>query len=146
MRGEGNSAVFPLTGYPFMTKEEWLDFFSTAQELGINFFRFHSWTPPEAAFEAADELGIYMQPELYGFGGTPFGDYFNEEAVRILEYLANHPSFVMFAWGNELNTTGSNRDGANALRELCRSVDDTRLYAEGSNNNYWAPSLNEGDD
>ncbi len=30
MRGEGNSAVFPLTGYPFMTKEEWLDFFSTA--------------------------------------------------------------------------------------------------------------------
>ena len=48
MRGEGNSAVFPLTGYPFMTKEEWLDFFSTAQELGINFFRFHSWTPPEA--------------------------------------------------------------------------------------------------
>ncbi|WP_195983721.1 discoidin domain-containing protein [Clostridium sp. D33t1_170424_F3] len=146
MRGEGNSAVFPLTGYPYMTKAEWIDFFTKAQDLGINFFRFHSWTPPEAAFEAADELGIYMQPELYGFGGTPFNEYYSEEAVRILEYLANHPSFVMFAWGNELNTTGSNRDGANALRELCRSVDDTRLYAEGSNNNYWAPSLNTGDD
>ena len=26
MRGEGNSAVFPLTGYPYMTKAEWLDF------------------------------------------------------------------------------------------------------------------------
>ncbi|BFK83258.1 hypothetical protein I4000191A8_03960 [Clostridia bacterium i40-0019-1A8] len=146
MRGEGNSAVFPLTGYPYMTKAEWLDFFSKAQALGINFFRFHSWTPPEAAFEAADELGIYMQPELYGFGGTPFSAYYDEEAVRILHYLANHPSFVMFAWGNELDTTGSNRDGANALRELCRSVDNTRLYAEGSNNNYWSPSFNTGDD
>ena len=146
MRGEGNSAVFPLTGYPYMTKAEWIDFFSKAQDLGINFFRFHSWTPPEAAFEAADELGIYMQPELYGFGGTPFSEYYDKEAVRILRYLANHPSFVMFAWGNELNTTGSNRDGADALRELCRSVDSTRLYAEGSNNNYWGPSFNTGDD
>lgn len=87
LRGEGNSAVFPLTGYPFMTKEEWTEFFKTAQELGINFFRFHSWTPPEAAFEAADELGVYMQPELYGFGeqanwGT--NHYYYSEAKRIL--------------------------------------------------------------
>ena len=156
MRGEGNSAVFPLTGYPYMTKEEWLDFFKTAQELGINFFRFHSWTPPEAAFEAADELGIYMQPELYAFGGTPFmpngdntttSDYYFAEAERILEHLASHPSFVMMAWGNELDTSSSGkREWANKLREACRAYDSTRLYAEGTNNNYWSPSFNTGDD
>ena len=31
---------------------------------GINHYRFHSWCPPKAAFEAADELGGYFQAEL----------------------------------------------------------------------------------
>lgn len=30
----------------------------------MNHVRFHSWCPPEAAFEAADEVGIYLQAEL----------------------------------------------------------------------------------
>ncbi len=147
LRGEGNSAVFPLTGYAYMTKEEWLDFFGKAQDMGINFFRFHSWTPPEEAFQAADELGIYMQPELYGFGSTPFNQYYTDEAGRILKYLANHPSFVAMTWGNELNTdNAAARQKANELREHCRAIDSTRLYAEGTNNNYWNVSFNTGDD
>lgn len=151
LRGEGNSAVFPLTGYPYMTKEAWTEFFSKAQELGINFFRFHSWTPPKAAFDAADELGIYMQPELYGFGGsaafsTSF-TYFTEEAKRILDYLASNPSFIMMTWGNELTTDNTaNRNAANTLRTTCKSIDNTRLYAEGTNNNWWGVTQNTQDD
>lgn len=156
LRGEVNSAVFPVTGYSYMSVEEWKAYFQKARELGINFFRFHSWIPPEAAFQAADEMGIYMQPELYGFGGTPFmpdgndtsaSDYYQAEAVRILRTYANHPSFVMMSWGNELNTSSAeSRKYADLLREKCRSIDNTRLYAEGSNNNFWEPSFNEGDD
>lgn len=147
MRGEANSAVFPLTGYAYTTKDEWIEFFRKAQALGINFFRFHSWTPPKPAFDAADELGIYMQPELYGFGNTPFNDYYTEETGRILKYLANNPSFVMFACGNELNTDNETARGeANKLRDYFRSIDNTRLYAEGSNNNYWGVSFNRDDD
>ena len=44
------------------------DVFRTAKEWGINHYRFHSWTPPEAAFAAADEVGIYLQPELPFWG------------------------------------------------------------------------------
>ena len=33
------------------------------REYGLNHMRFHSWCPPEAAFEAADRLGIYIQAE-----------------------------------------------------------------------------------
>lgn len=156
LRGEGNSAVFPLTGYPYMKKEEWLEFFSKAKAMGINFFRFHSWTPPRQAFAAADELGIYMQPELYAFGGAPFrpekGDdstakYYRAEAARILRTLASHPSFVMMAWGNELDTYSSdNRRYAQEFKKFCEAEDGTRLYAEGSNNNFWEPSFNEEDD
>lgn len=156
LRGEGNSAVFPLTGYPYMKKEEWLEFFNKAKAMGINFFRFHSWTPPRQAFAAADELGIYMQPELYAFGGAPFkpekdddltAKYYKDEAVRILRTLASHPSFVMMAWGNELDTYSSdNRGYAKAFKKFCETEDGTRLYAEGSNNNFWEPSFNEDDD
>lgn len=156
LRGEANSAVFPLTGYPYMTVEAWREFFRRAQALGINFFRFHSWTPPQAAFAAADELGIYMQPELYAFGGMPYlpegenvqaSAYLFAEAKRILAHLANHPSFVMLAWGNELDTTtAEKRSWAAKLREVCRAQDPTRLYAEGSNNNFWDPSFHPGDD
>ena len=34
------------------------------QQYGFNLVRFHTWCPPDAAFEAADRLGIYLQPEL----------------------------------------------------------------------------------
>ena len=37
---------------------------SITKSYGINHCRFHSWCPPEAAFEAADELGVYFQAEL----------------------------------------------------------------------------------
>ncbi len=148
LRGEANSAVFPITGYAYTTVGEWLEFFTKAQDLGINFFRFHSWIPPEAAFEAADLLGIYMQPELYGFGGTPdFSGYFKDEAERILKYYANHPSFVMLTWGNEMTIDGTAAEtGVNTLREFCRGIDSTRLYAEGTNNDFNNAKINPEDD
>ncbi|MFE7503910.1 carbohydrate-binding protein [Promicromonospora sp. NPDC057488] len=149
LRGEANSAVFPLTGYPYMTKQEWRKFFGKAQDLGINFFRFHSWSPPEAAFAAADELGIYMQPELYRFGGRLDANYEpnRAEAELIAKHLANHPSYVAMTWGNEVTSTaGASRDASNRLRTFMRELDPTRLYAEGTNANLTGASLNTGDD
>ena len=72
---------------------------------GLNALRFHSWSPPEAAFAAADELGFYLQPECgswSGFApGSPTEQFIYEEATRILAAFGNHPSFVMLAHGNE---------------------------------------------
>ncbi|MBQ8300584.1 MAG: hypothetical protein IJX57_01275, partial [Clostridia bacterium] len=149
LRGEANSAVFPLTGYPFMTKDEWREFFGKAQAMGINFFRFHSWTPPMAAFEAADEMGIYMQPEMYGFGGTPtgFDTLYGKEGERILSYFASNPSFVMMTFGNEMTTTDSATQAEiKAFREKLEKLDPTRLYAEGTNNNLSVSTVNPEDD
>lgn len=149
LRGEANSAVFPLTGYPFMTKGEWKTFFAKAQSMGINFFRFHSWTPPMAAFEAADEMGIYMQPEMYGFGGTPtgFDTLYGIEGERILAYLASNPSFVMMTFGNEMTTnTAETQAEIEAFRKRLKEFDATRLYAEGTNNNLSVSKVNPNDD
>ena len=64
LRSEANCAEFPETGYIPMEKEAWKNILQTYKDYGINMVRFHSHCPPEAAFFAADEMGILMQPEL----------------------------------------------------------------------------------
>jgi len=109
MRGPVNECVYPLTGYPPMDKQAWLRVFNICKSYGFNFMRFNSWCPPEAAFLAADELGIFLQVELPfwsidapTFGQHPIRDQFLEkELIRILDEYGNHPSFAFMAMGNE---------------------------------------------
>ncbi len=141
LRGKTDCCVFPLTGYPPMDMAGWLRVLRIAQSYGINHYRFHSWCPPEAAFDAADRLGIYMQPELHVFGGKDFTDperrrLLTRECERILEAYGHHPSFVMFAWGNEISAGGEEMD---ELTRHARALDPSRLYAAGSNNFYQEP-------
>jgi beta-galactosidase/beta-glucuronidase len=57
LRGRTDCCFYPLTGYPPMDKAGWRRVLSILKSWGINHVRFHSWCPPQAAFEAADELG-----------------------------------------------------------------------------------------
>ncbi len=112
MRGEHDGGSSPLTGYAPMDKKEWLRIFKIGKEYGLNHWRFHSWCPPKATFEAADEVGIYLQPELTLFSqdweGTLVGTddardaFLFEELKRLLDTYGNHPSFVLMCMGNEL--------------------------------------------
>ena len=63
LRGKHDACVWPLTGHVAMDVESWKDYLGTCDAYGLNHVRFHSWCPPEAAFVAADELGIILQPE-----------------------------------------------------------------------------------
>lgn len=162
LRGKHDACVFPLTGYPPMTVDGWLRVFKIARSYGINHYRFHTWCPPAAAFEAADIAGIYMQPELPGWGSIGKaikmkGDveqkldndpvesrtnYLTEEGLRILKAFGNNPSFVMFSLGNEM--TGS-MDIMAGMINTFRQYDNTKLYAQGSNNFLMSPRLVAGD-
>ena len=138
LRSEANCAVFPLTGYAPMDEAGWEKLFGTYQSYGINAVRFHSWCPPEAAFNVADRLGLYLQPELSCWDGGMFSDetkktYYTKEAFAILKEYANHPSFVMFSFGNELQYQGDTYEYADALLGKLKEKDATRLYAPGSN-------------
>ncbi|HPH33238.1 MAG TPA: glycoside hydrolase family 2 TIM barrel-domain containing protein [Chitinophagaceae bacterium] len=109
LRGDLNNCEFPLTGHPPMDVKSWLNVFTTLKNYGLNHVRFHSWCPPEAAFTAADELGIYLQPEAptWPNHGTSVGDgrfidqYIYDETNRMVKAYGNHPSFLMLAAGNE---------------------------------------------
>jgi hypothetical protein len=95
---------FPLTGYPAMDVASWKKIIQTCKDYGLNGIRFHSWCPPEAAFEAADELGFYLQPEcgLWGdFGSPVMKQWLNDETARLLAAYGNHPSFILLSPSNE---------------------------------------------
>ena len=152
LRGETNCAVFPETGHPPTDVPAWRRILAVYRSYGVNCVRFHSHCPPEAAFIAADETGMLMQPELShwnprnAFSSPESRAYYRAELEGVLCMLANHPSFVMLTLGNELHMNEDGQAFADSLLALARSIDPTRLYAAGSNNHYGAKGPNPADD
>jgi len=168
LRGRIDCCFYPLTGYPPMNKAGWRQVLSILKAWGLNHVRFHSWCPPEAAFEAADELGVYFQAELpnkrSAFNApedeeaayhnidrldvesteteVTLYDYGKRESELIFQHFGNHPSFVMYTLGNELGRRKAMYDLVGHFKEN----DPRHLYAQGTNSMHWNPSLAEGDD
>jgi hypothetical protein len=138
LRGKHDGCVFPLTGHPPMTTEGWLDYLGKVRSWGFNHIRCHTWIPPEAAFAAADRLGMYLQPELpfWGTFDAKVRDFLMPEAEALLREYGNHASFVMLTLGNEM---GGDRALMNAMVVRLRALDSRHLYADGSNNVLWDP-------
>ena len=135
LRGKHDACVWPLTGHVAMDLESWRSYLGDCAAYGINHVRFHSWCPPEAAFTAADELGIVMQPELPFWGDFNASDsllmnFLHKEGENILRTYGHHPSFRMFALGNEL--WGSIDKMAEFVADFRRIAPD-KLYTFGSN-------------
>jgi hypothetical protein len=131
LRGNLECVIFPLTGYPPTKKEDWAKLISQAKAYGLNHLRFHSWCPPKAAFEAADEAGFYYQVELPHWSlkvgeDTVTTAFLREEATRIIEDYGNHPSFVLMALGNELQGDISL---LNDMVAALKGQDNRHLYA-----------------
>ncbi|MNB72806.1 Beta-galactosidase large subunit [compost metagenome] len=153
LRGKHDGLIFPLTGFAPTDVEEWLRILGISKSYGINHYRFHTCCPPEAAFTAADMLGIYMQPELPFWGTiTEEGDenhnqaeqdYLVKEGFEILKAFGNHPSCVMMSLGNEL---WGSKERIDAILKAYKELDDRVLYTQGSNNHQFMPSVLEHDD
>ena len=114
VRADIDNCHFPLTGYPSMTKREWMRFFAIQRNNGMNAIQMHTWTPPEAAFEAADETGMMIFCELAywnekgilssyaGKGNAALDGWIKRELKAVADAYGNHPSMVATSFGNEL--------------------------------------------
>ncbi|HTR40122.1 MAG TPA: discoidin domain-containing protein [Pseudomonadales bacterium] len=104
-RGTHFGGDFPLTGYPPTDVASWKKIFETCKSYGLNHMRFHSWCPPEAAFEAADEEGFYLQIECGMWNSFAPGDAMEKqlysETERIIRDFGNHPSLMLISASNE---------------------------------------------
>lgn len=135
LRGKHDAAVWPLTGHVDMTVEGWMKYLGICSAYGINHVRFHSWCPPEAAFVAADSLGIYLQPELPFWGSFDDKDeklmaFLHQEGENILREYGHHPSFRMMALGNEL---WGSIDKMKEFVDDFREIAPDKYYTFGSN-------------
>ncbi|NOT46856.1 MAG: hypothetical protein HOP17_03775, partial [Acidobacteria bacterium] len=133
-RGTHHGGDFPLTGYPPTDVAYWKKIFQINKDWGINHIRFHSFCPPEAAFEAADELGIYLQPEPGMWNeispGTPMEQMLYEETEAMIRAYGNHPSFLLFSPSNE--PKGRWKEAFDKWIAHYRIADPRRLYTNGT--------------
>jgi len=139
LRGTLECCIFPKTGRPPTKLAPWRRLIRIAKAHGLNELRFHSWCPPEAAFRAADELGMYLHVEASSWanGSTTLGDgkpvdrWIYEETDRILRWYGNHPSFVLMAYGNEPGGRRHRQFLARYVKHY-KSLDPRRLWTSGA--------------
>ena len=144
LRGTVENCCFPETGYPPTDEASWMSIFTKLKEYGLNHVRFHSYCPPEAAFAAADKLGIYLQPEGPSWPnhgvrlrrGQKIDAYLLEESKRIIDTYGHHPSFVMMAAGNE--PAGDWVAYCNDWVKEMKRYDPSKLYCGASVGGGWA--------
>ena len=133
-RGTHNGGDFPLTGYPPTDVNTWKALFELCKKWGLNHMRFHSWCPPEAAFEAADQVGFYLQPEPGMWNeispGTPMEAMLYEETERMIRAYGNHPSFMLLSASNE--PKGKWQESLSKWVAYYHARDPRRLYASGT--------------
>ncbi len=138
LRGTLECCIFPLTGYPPTDPEHWRRIIQTCQRYGLNQIRFHSWCPPEAAFQAADEEGFYFQVECASWAnsgasignGDALDEWLYAEGRRIMAAYGNHPSYLLMAYGNE--PAGKIEEYLTGWVEYWKKTDPRRLYTSGA--------------
>lgn len=141
LRGTIDCAIYPLTGYPPMDTDTWKKNFKTIKSYGLNHVRFHAWCPPESAFCAADELGIYVSVEMPLWlnrdvcalevgEDTVHRAYFTQEALTISKTYGNHPSFIMFSNGNE---NMGDFELLDDITTMIKAYDKRRIYTLTTN-------------
>jgi hypothetical protein len=144
LRGTLECCIFPKTGYPPTSAAEWMRIFAVCRAHGLNHLRFHSWCPPEAAFDAADRSGFYLYVECPAWtsvgDGKPFDKWLYEESERIVGAYGNHPSFCMMSYGNEPGGKNRNRFLGDFVA-YWRKKDGRRVYTSGAG---W-PQIPESD-
>ncbi|ARN57855.1 sugar-binding domain-containing protein [Sedimentisphaera salicampi] len=134
LRGIEECCIFPKTGYPPTDVESWRRIMKISKKWGMNHLRFHSWCPPDAAFQAADLEGVYVEVSFFW---TRFEDesvyrFLRREARRAMSQYGNHPSFILLSPGQECWMAG--KDMLEMFRDWKR--DDRRLYSGPGNSNW----------
>ena len=131
VRGFGDDSTYPITGFSPASKDFHLAHLKVARAAGFNYVRTHTHCELPEYFEAADEAGILVQPELH-YGGDqymeeridydPLGD-----AKAVTEACRRYVSYATLSGGNEgLHGPAAGR----ALYDWVKRNDPGRLVLE----------------
>ena len=103
-RGAGWHPLDPIHGYFPADREIFLKRARQIRAAGFNFVRNHTTINMPEFFEACDEAGLMVQPELPYYGdwssdGQRFDPCGDAEALYL--HYRRHPSFSVYSFGNE---------------------------------------------
>lgn len=130
LRGYGDDNTLPLELVPPADREYWRRYLSFRREFGFNGVRPHSMMPPEAYLAAADEVGMFVQPELpiayqpFYDRSTDVGkDLYRQVWWDYIRQMRNHPSVFSWCMGNEF---WNGIPLAAELYQVAKELDPTR--------------------
>jgi hypothetical protein len=134
LRGTLECAICPLTGYPPTDVASWQRIYRIIKSYGLNYMRFHSWCPPEAALTAADLEGVMLQVEgpqanIDAGNDAKRDTFIEQEFLRIVRTYGNHPSFCLMTLGNEY---GGSNELLSRWIEMLKREDPRHLYSSPS--------------
>ncbi|KAK0650042.1 glycoside hydrolase superfamily [Cercophora newfieldiana] len=115
------------------------------QDMGCNAVRTSHNPPSRELLDIADELGILMLDEIFDTWNSRkvrndfhliFPDWYEADLRSFIRRDRNHPSVVVWSFGNEVaEQRGGNGDAtARRLRDIVREEDPTRQTTVGMNN------------
>ena len=106
------------TIHPTRDKEYYIAIIQKLKTLGFNSIRFHTWIPPYAYMEAADELGMLLEVE------TPNNTSI-EEWEHIVRFCRHYTSVNLYSTGNELQIDKDYEKHLRACADLVHSQTDS---------------------
>ena len=108
LHGYGDDSVYPETVCPPTEKAAYVKRLKLAREYGFNYVRHHSHFLPVEYYDAADEVGVLVSPELpiaymnyYRRAKGAALELYKTEWASAIRRLRNHPSILDWCMGNE---------------------------------------------
>jgi hypothetical protein len=149
LRGFGDDFIYPLTLCSPASRDEHRKHLLLAKQYGFNYVRHHTHCEVPEFYEAADEVGIMVQPELPYYGDTPSSrdpTLFQPEThlTELIDHYRRYVSLSTYCMGNEDHITPPLD---RKLYDLAKWLDPTRLVVHqdgGANtpeNSDWGKGL-----
>lgn len=147
VRGYGDDYIYPLTLISPPNRETHLAHFNIARRAGFNYVRLHTHCEIPEFFEAADEAGMMVQPELPYYHDITT-EAFPFDPMRDIRELYRHyrryVSFASYSTGNE-GHLGSPLD--TEIYQWAKQTDPDRLFQHQDggcntreNSDYYTPN------
>ena len=127
VRGYGDDHVYPHTGITTGDREMHRAHLRTARQAGFNYVRMHTHCEVPEYFDAADELGIMIQPELPYYSDVPTEAFTFDpfrDVTELHRHYRRHPSLAVYSMGNE-GSFGHTLDAR--LHAYVKAMDPDRL-------------------
>jgi hypothetical protein len=135
LRGCGDDHVYPITVCSPASREEHAKHMRIARQYGFNYIRLHTHCEIPEYFEAADEVGMMIQPELPYYGrfnaqrpyshmsGAPLMA--KDDLAELVSHMRRYTSLATYCGGNE-GTCPTPLD--KELFKLSKSLDPSRPW------------------